>query len=254
MTSPEFTLRFSPTPRGARLARRLASQQMDAWAWPYGTPTHDAVEMVVAELASNAVTHGRVPGRDAELRLMADRAAGLVRIEVSDARGERYPWPEPAAPLADSGRGLLLVATLADAWGVTERLGGPGKTVWATVSTRTPGVASNSASPVWSIPACPAESADSRGGGDAGEARTPSTARRPGAGAPGLAGEPVAQWAWPWPAAAGSSSSFFSTTRVSVVRRREAMEAAFSRAERVTFTGSMTPALTRSPYSPVAAL
>ncbi|CAM5710558.1 hypothetical protein SANTM175S_10454 [Streptomyces antimycoticus] len=46
----------------------------------------------------------------------------------------------------------------------------------------------------------------------------------------------------------------FSTTRVSVVRRREAMEAAFSRAERVTFTGSMTPALTRSPYSPVAAL
>ncbi len=32
------------------------------------------------------------------------------------------------------------------------------------------------------------------------------------------------------------------------------MEAAFSRAERVTLTGSMTPALTRSPYSPVAAL
>ncbi len=35
---------------------------------------------------------------------------------------------------------------------------------------------------------------------------------------------------------------------------REAMEAAFSSAERVTLTGSMTPAFTRSPYSPVAAL
>ena len=32
------------------------------------------------------------------------------------------------------------------------------------------------------------------------------------------------------------------------------MDAAFSSAERVTLTGSMTPALTRSPYSPVAAL
>ena len=42
-----------------------------------------------------------------------------------------------------------------------------------------------------------------------------------------------------------SSSSFFSTTRVSVVSSREAMEAALASAERVTFTGSMTPASMR---------
>lgn len=54
--------------------------------------------------------------------------------------------------------------------------------------------------------------------------------------------------------AASGSSSFFSTTSVSVVSSSDAMDAAFSSAERVTLTGSMTPALTRSPYSPVAAL
>ncbi|MHC3454012.1 ATP-binding protein [Streptomyces prasinus] len=73
-----LTLRFSATPRGAGRAGRLASQQTDAWGWPYGSPVHDTVELVVAELAVNAVTHGRVPGRDAELRLSrsADGARG----------------------------------------------------------------------------------------------------------------------------------------------------------------------------------
>ncbi|MGW5784438.1 ATP-binding protein [Streptomyces sp. NPDC003757] len=136
-----FALRFSATPRGARLARRLASHQLDRWGWPYRTPVHDAVELVVAELAANAVTHGRVPGRDAELRLARD-AAGRILVEVSDVRGERRPVlaegrPGPAADgrgLAEDGRGLTLVAALAEAWGVAERPSAPGKTVWAMVA------------------------------------------------------------------------------------------------------------------------
>ncbi|WP_079130861.1 ATP-binding protein [Streptomyces sp. H-KF8] len=134
-----FTLRFSPTPRGARLARRLASQQTDAWGWPYGSPVHDTVELVVAELAANAVTHGRVPGRDAELRLSRDADGTRVRVEVSDVRGERLPVPAPDdGPLAEGGRGLALVAALAEKWGVAERPKGPGKTVWAVVSCACP--------------------------------------------------------------------------------------------------------------------
>ena len=39
----------------------------------------------------------------------------------------------------------------------------------------------------------------------------------------------------------------------SVTRMFLAIDAAFSSAERVTLVGSMTPALIRSPYSPVAA-
>lgn len=122
-------LRFTATPRGARLARRLASQQLDGWGRPYGTVAHDAVELVVAELATNAVTHGRVPGRDAELRLAHD---GEVRVlvEVSDTRGERLPVLAPEEdrrPLAEDGRGLALVTALAEAWGWSCGRGLPGK-------------------------------------------------------------------------------------------------------------------------------
>ncbi|WP_326786016.1 ATP-binding protein [Streptomyces sp. NBC_00151] len=135
-----FVLRFSATPRGARLARRLASHQMDLWGWAYGSPVHDTVELIVAELAANAVTHGRVPGRDAELRLSRDDGTGHVRVEVTDVRGERLPVQEPlldGRPLTDGGRGLAIVAALAENWGVAPRPGtpaAPGKVVWAVLS------------------------------------------------------------------------------------------------------------------------
>ena len=130
-----LSFRFTATPRGARLARRLASQQMDAWGWPYGSPANDAVELVVAELAANAVTHGRVPGRDAGLCLTRIDGTRRIRVEVSDVRGERLPSPAPGGrPDADGGRGLALVAALAEDWGVAPRAGAPGKTVWAVVS------------------------------------------------------------------------------------------------------------------------
>ncbi|MFF5335140.1 ATP-binding protein [Streptomyces sp. NPDC013181] len=130
-TASAFTQRFSSTPRGARLARRLALHQLDAWGVPHGSTASDAAAVLVAELAANAVTHGRVPGRDFELVV---RLAGrTLRIEVSDARGERRPSAgdvaEPA-PLAEEGRGLLLVAALADRWEVLDRAS-VGKTVAA---------------------------------------------------------------------------------------------------------------------------
>ncbi|MGW7594842.1 ATP-binding protein, partial [Streptomyces rubiginosohelvolus] len=61
-TGTAFTQRFSSTPRGARLARRLALHQLDAWGVPHGTTASDTAAVLVAELAANAVTHGRVPG------------------------------------------------------------------------------------------------------------------------------------------------------------------------------------------------
>ncbi|MCP3816745.1 ATP-binding protein [Streptomyces sp. A3M-1-3] len=129
----EFSMRFTSSPRGARLARRLATHRMDAWGYSYGCDANDTVTLIVAELAANAVRHGHVPGRDFSLRLSV--TADVVRVEVSDTRGERFPPtnPTPPAPDADSGRGLWLVARLASAWAVAPRPCGPGKTVWADV-------------------------------------------------------------------------------------------------------------------------
>ncbi|MFF0478177.1 hypothetical protein [Streptomyces sp. NPDC004284] len=47
-----FTQRFSSTPRGARLARRLALHQLDRWRLPYGSETSDTTGLLVAELAA----------------------------------------------------------------------------------------------------------------------------------------------------------------------------------------------------------
>ncbi|MEU4128500.1 ATP-binding protein [Streptomyces wuyuanensis] len=125
----EFTQRLSATRRGARLARRLAVHCLDDWGIPYGSELSDSAALIVAELAANAVTHGRVPGRDFELRLLLTGAT--LRIEVSDTRCVRAPTA-PATPPpadADAGRGLLVVNALATAWGATDR--SVGKTVWA---------------------------------------------------------------------------------------------------------------------------
>lgn len=126
----ELTQRLSSTPRGARLARRLTAQQLDAWGYPHDTEVNDTAQHLVAELAANAVTHGRVPGRDFELRLLL-LPENTLRIEVSDPRGDRQ-LRFVIEPESEGGRGLILVTLLARTWGVAER--DVGKTVWAEIA------------------------------------------------------------------------------------------------------------------------
>ncbi|MFF3454600.1 ATP-binding protein [Streptomyces sp. NPDC002730] len=128
----EFMQRFSATRRGARLARHLAVHQLDGWGIPYGSDLSDSAALIVAELAANAVTHARVPGRDFELRLAL--FTKTLRIDVSDARGDREPTPRPPTPDLETGRGLLLVEALATTWGTADRV--VGKTVWAELALR----------------------------------------------------------------------------------------------------------------------
>lgn len=123
----QFSVPLSATRRGARLARLLATEQLGAWGLPL-----DPARLIVAELAANAVLHGRVTGRSFRLGLTVT-APGSLRIEVTDPRGDQLPPQERAADgaePAESGHGLLLVEELADRWGV--RTGPvPCKTVWA---------------------------------------------------------------------------------------------------------------------------
>jgi anti-sigma regulatory factor (Ser/Thr protein kinase) len=138
-----FTQLLSSTRRGARLARLLASGQLHAWEV---SPTvTERAEQVVAELAANAALHGRVQARDFRVTLALDTTSGVLRIAVTDARGDRpLPTdvpPDPHqphaldAPILESGRGLVLVSALADRWG-TEPYQPAGKTVWAELDDR----------------------------------------------------------------------------------------------------------------------
>ncbi|MEV0317874.1 ATP-binding protein [Streptomyces sp. NPDC050658] len=143
LPSRHFGMRFSPTPRGARLARRLCGERLAAWGIPYGTDAHDTLTLLAAELCANAVRHGRVPGRDFRVDLTVEPAPAstAVRISITDTLGDRFPVP--AAPDAaddrTDGRGLLLVAALADDWGCDPRPdGAPGKTVWAQLAVNGP--------------------------------------------------------------------------------------------------------------------
>lgn len=126
-----FAVMLSPTRRGARLARLLATTQLGEW----GVASRvEAAAHIVAELAVNAMTHGRLRGRDFRLGLGVYGDGSVLRIEVTDARGECLP-PEPGrthVPDADreSGRGLLIVEAMADRWGISTGPA-PCKTVWA---------------------------------------------------------------------------------------------------------------------------
>ncbi|MEU6093418.1 ATP-binding protein [Streptomyces sp. NPDC047079] len=100
---------------------------MRSWALP--DDARESVELVVSELATNAVRHGRVPGRYFEVAMVYD-GEKTVEVEVSDASSHRPVAADPG-PEATSGRGLLLVTALAQSWGVRDRV--VGKTVWARV-------------------------------------------------------------------------------------------------------------------------
>ncbi|MQS35798.1 ATP-binding protein [Streptomyces katsurahamanus] len=76
----------------------------------------EAVELPVSELVTNAFLHGR--GSVIEFRMWRDES--FVRIEVGDGTTVTIPKGTPDDPLAESGRGLCLVAAYADRWELTE--------------------------------------------------------------------------------------------------------------------------------------
>ncbi|MFE2523773.1 ATP-binding protein [Streptomyces sp. NPDC059382] len=122
-----FSLLLSSTRRGARLGQLLAVTELRCWGVPPSVT--ERAEQIVAELTASAVLHGRVQGRDFRLGLSLSPAPRTLRIEVTDARRDRMPvLPQPAD--GETGRGLLIVAALADRWGVVP-YPPSGKTVWA---------------------------------------------------------------------------------------------------------------------------
>jgi anti-sigma regulatory factor (Ser/Thr protein kinase) len=116
------TVRFAAggTAETVATARHWVGRIVGGWDVPAGRRA-DA-ELLVGELVTNAFTHGAPP---IEIRLR--HLHGALMIEVSDSA----PFlPRRLRPSVDDehGRGLLLVAKLAQRWGVRPRP--TGKAVW----------------------------------------------------------------------------------------------------------------------------
>jgi anti-sigma regulatory factor (Ser/Thr protein kinase) len=115
-------VRLPNRPESARCARQLARTVLESH-WSLPGPVTDEAVLLVSELVGNAVRHtgALVFG----LRMM--RRRGWIRVEVRDpSRG--LPCLLPVHGLDTSGRGLFLVDTLSDRWGVD--LLPRGKTTW----------------------------------------------------------------------------------------------------------------------------
>lgn len=122
-----YTLQLRRHPANAGRARRSAQARLSAWGVDEEAAATAA--LLVSELVTNAVRHARAPrGREIGLHLTLD--ARCLRIEVSDA-GSGQPVTHQPGPDNESGRGMSIVAALAERHGVCPRPHGIGKTVWA---------------------------------------------------------------------------------------------------------------------------
>ena len=84
----------------------------------------DDLRLVVSELATNALMHGR-----SGFMVVLLAFNGSVRLEVHDG-SQSMPVQVAARTLDVGGRGIAIVNTLCRDWGVTKQRSG-GKSVWA---------------------------------------------------------------------------------------------------------------------------
>jgi anti-sigma regulatory factor (Ser/Thr protein kinase) len=124
--SPSAAVLLPYTPSSVAVARRHLTSELAA-AGIYETAVCDAA-IVVSELLSNAIRHA-APLPDAQVEVTWTLDDDAVRIAVSDAGDGPLPQVTEPAPGAPGGRGLSIVESLADRWGVLREDGVT--TVWA---------------------------------------------------------------------------------------------------------------------------
>jgi anti-sigma regulatory factor (Ser/Thr protein kinase) len=108
-----------PDAQSVPAARHFTSRALHS----LGADVHvDEAELLVSELAANVVLHAHT-----DMRVSVLGRGGRVRVEVRDG-DPHLPQRRSPDPMALDGRGVMLVDTLAVAWGINgnER----GKTVW----------------------------------------------------------------------------------------------------------------------------
>jgi anti-sigma regulatory factor (Ser/Thr protein kinase) len=102
--------------------RRMLRDALPRWG---AADLTDTAELLTSELVTNALVH---TGEEAWFfAAFSDHPVRRLRVEVRDD-APHHPLPRTPDDYAVSGRGLLLVRSLAQAWGV--RPHGPGKAIW----------------------------------------------------------------------------------------------------------------------------
>ncbi|WP_251050286.1 MULTISPECIES: ATP-binding protein [unclassified Streptomyces] len=136
MVMPQADEIYWLLPRSLRTpgrARTLVREQLASWEVDDAQAA--TAELLLSELVTNAVRHARAPqGRDLGVRLA--RYDGVLRVEVADAGPAVKLTPQVVADCDERGRGLAIVAALAERWGCCPRRHGIGKAVWAEVPVR----------------------------------------------------------------------------------------------------------------------
>ncbi len=121
---PELDLQARPD--AVPLARSWAREVLVPWGLDHLRPDLD---LALSELLANAVLHAPGPAR-----VVLERAQDGLRLEVRDS-SPTSPVRRVSGGGATTGRGLNLVAALADGWGVGARSDGEaGKTVWCVLT------------------------------------------------------------------------------------------------------------------------
>ncbi|MFF4019147.1 ATP-binding protein [Streptomyces sp. NPDC001843] len=125
---PAYTQTLPCTAESVASARLSIRNTLTCWG--LDALVGDA-ELIASELATNAVRHTRrsSPEGPGHYRLTIERLCPhTVRLWVFGGSRDK-PHPGKAADGAESGRGLTVVAFLADRWGIELRRSGKG--IWA---------------------------------------------------------------------------------------------------------------------------
>jgi anti-sigma regulatory factor (Ser/Thr protein kinase) len=117
---------FPETATSVPRARQFVAESLA----PVGPEVSETAALLVSELATNAVVHA---GSEFAVTVVYPTTSGRVRVEVADS-DRTQPAPTRPPPHVPHGRGLLLVATLADEWGVQEARRRAGKFIWFELS------------------------------------------------------------------------------------------------------------------------
>ncbi|MFE1251920.1 ATP-binding protein [Streptomyces sp. NPDC058735] len=104
-------------------ARKALRELLGHWGRPGRSDITDIAELLTSELVTNAIVH-----TDHDAVLTATVGPRGLHVEVRDFVARRPRVRLSVADDGTNGRGLFLVQSLADAWGV--RPHGVGKAVW----------------------------------------------------------------------------------------------------------------------------